>query len=140
MSYVLHGKKTTSHPDHNCAHIARARTHSAWTLSTASCGRQNRQNLLWMPPLYTTCDLPTLKGVWFESRAWQKNELFDEQCLHIYCTSHFSCWSKANLYQITVDENKTIILSGVELTTFWHILVLLLYLCTTDACLYWRII
>jgi hypothetical protein len=63
--------------------------------------------------------LANMKGLWFDSRTWQKSELFPTQwwIMHSYIlTRDFSCWLKAYLYQIIVDENYEI-QTGIEHTT-----------------------
>jgi len=70
-----HCKKTESHPAHKSVNVAWARTQSAWTLSTATCGRQYPSKSLWMSPLQATFHSPSLYMVLELSRMWIKQAI-----------------------------------------------------------------
>jgi len=74
-SSFKHCKKTESHPAHKSVNVAWARTQSAWTLSTATCGRQYPSKSLWMSPLQATFHSQSLYMVLELSRMWIKQAI-----------------------------------------------------------------
>jgi len=85
----IHSKKTSSHPAHKSANIPRARTHSALTLSTATCCGKN---ILWLFSAGFDVVFYSVVNMWCDVYSENWTSLFNKQGLYSQ-TSSFSLWT-----------------------------------------------